>query len=95
LGDNDRNQTTDVRDIVALSDLGEWKNMTTSDTYVAQSTRCRRCMTGILPDNNTNKILAELRRDPNTRSGPGCKGSSESPFNFELQKILKKYRPVN
>lgn len=69
---NDRNQTTDVRDIVAIADLGEWHDMTNSDPnrWRIQDTSqlLDICMTGILPDNRTNKILGTLRANPDNRN---------------------------
>ncbi|MEP6795887.1 MAG: cell surface protein SprA, partial [Saprospiraceae bacterium] len=68
---NDRNQTTDVRDVVAIADLGEWHDMTNKDPnrWRIQDTSqlLDICMTGILPDNRTNKILGTLRANPANR----------------------------
>ena len=68
---NDRNQTTDVRDIVAIADLGEWRFMTNDDPDMWRNPDTTRlkdiCMTDILPDNNTNFILRELRRNEDIR----------------------------
>ncbi|MEO6132211.1 MAG: cell surface protein SprA, partial [Saprospiraceae bacterium] len=68
---NDRNQTTDVRDVVAIADLGEWRRMTNGDTNRWRNPITPRiqdiCMTDILPDNSTNKILGTLRANPENR----------------------------
>jgi cell surface protein SprA len=69
---NDRNQTTDVRDIVAIADMGEWRYMTNPDSNTWRNPDVSNlmdiCMTDILPDNNANFILRELRRDRNNRN---------------------------
>jgi cell surface protein SprA len=92
---NDRNQTTDVRDIVALSDLGEWHRMTNDDpdngVTLIRLPLNDLCMTGILPDNNTNFIMRELRRNPDTRDiDKVVKTLTSPPFDFDLQKDFEK-----
>jgi len=92
---NDRNQTTDVRDIVALSDLGEWRRMTNSepDKWRNPDTNSIKdlCMVDILPDNNTNYILPALRNTPDARYlDKTVKTLQDPPFNFELQRDFEK-----
>lgn len=68
---NDRNQTTDIRDIVAIADLGEWRRMTNSDPerWRNPDTAAMKdlCDIDILPNNTTNYILPEIRKRPETR----------------------------
>jgi cell surface protein SprA len=85
---NDRNQTTDVRDIVAISDLGESRRMTVDDPETWQNPDSNSykdiCMTDILPDNNTNSIMATLRSNPDIRDIDNVvKALQAPPFNFE------------
>ncbi|HJW27676.1 MAG TPA: cell surface protein SprA, partial [Saprospiraceae bacterium] len=92
---NDRNQTTDVRDIVALSDLGEWRRMTNSepDKWRNPDTNSIKdlCMIDILPDNNTNSILKELRRTPDIRNlDNAVKSLTKPPFNFVSPRDFEK-----
>ena len=69
---NDRNQTTDVRDVVAIADLGEWRYMTNGDTTRWRNPNIAKyqdiCMTDILPDNHVNFILDELQSNPDNRN---------------------------
>ncbi len=92
---NDRNQTTDVRDIVALSDLGEWHRMTNDhpenwrnpDTLPLKDL----CMKNILPDNNTNFIMRQLRSNPDIRDlDNAVKSLQEPPFSFESPRDFEK-----
>ena len=92
---NDRNQTTDVRDIVAISDLGEWRRMTNSepDKWRNPDTNSIKdlCMVDILPDNNTNYILRELRRNPDIRDlDNAVKALQAPPFNFQSPRDYEK-----
>ncbi len=92
---NDRNQTTDVRDIVAIADLGEWRYMTNSepDKWRNPDTNNLKdiCMTDILPDNNTNFILRELRRDENNRNLDNAVKALQAPsFNFKSPRDFEK-----
>ncbi|MDQ3016632.1 MAG: cell surface protein SprA, partial [Bacteroidota bacterium] len=92
---NDRNQTTDVRDIVALSDLGEWRFMTNDnpDFWRNPDTNSLKdiCMLDILPDNRTNKILSELRRNPDIRDlDNAVKALQGPPFNFKSPRDFEK-----
>ena len=92
---NDRNQTTDVRDVVALSDLGEWHHMTNDepDKWRNPDTLPYSdiCMKGILPDNNTNFIMRELRSNPDIRDLDNVvKALTTSPFNFKSPRDFEK-----
>ncbi len=91
---NDRNQTTDVRDIVALSDLGESRYIS-NDNPVWQNPDSNKlkdiCMLDILPDNRSNRILAELRRNPDIRDlDNAVKALQEAPFNFNSPRDFEK-----
>ena len=92
---NDRNQTTDVRDIVAMSDLGEWRRMTNDepDKWRNPDTNSIKdiCMRDILPDNNTNFIMRELRRTPDIRDLDNTvKALQNPPFNFKSPRDFEK-----
>jgi len=92
---NDRNQTTDVRDIVAMSDLGEWRRMTNDDPDKWRNPDTNNlkdlCMTDILPDNNVNYIMRELRRDPSIRELDNVvKALQNEPFNFQSSRDFEK-----
>jgi cell surface protein SprA len=92
---NDRNQTTDVRDVVAFADLGEWERMNTDnpDKWRNPDTipLLDICMTDILPDNSTNFIMSELRKYPELRDlNNTVKGLQEAPFNFVAPRDFEK-----
>ena len=92
---NDRNQTTDVRDIVAHSDLGEWRYMTNEepDKWRNPDTNSLKdiCMKDILPDNSTNKIMGALRSDPSIRDiNNVVKALTAPPFNFKSPRDFEK-----
>src|SRR5690606_1898812 len=83
---NDRNMTQDVRDIVAISDFGEWERMTNTepDKWRNPDTLPYMdiCMTDILPDNNINYIMREIRARPELRDlNNTVKGLQDQPFN--------------
>ncbi len=84
---NDRNQTTDIRDIVALSDAGEYKRMTNDDPdawRIADTASYKDiCMEDILTDNNINTILPKLRNIPEARDINNVVNVLQGPqFNF-------------
>ena len=92
---NDRNQTTDVRDIVAISDLGEWEVMTNDEPDKWRNPDTTQfmdiCMENILPDNNTNFILPEIAKNPALRDLDNVvKGLQAAPFNFESPRDFEK-----
>ena len=92
---NDRNMTQDVRDIVAVSDFGEWERMTNMepDKWRNPDTLPYMdiCMTDILPDNNINYIMREIRARPELRDiNNAVKGLQEPPFNFESARDFEK-----
>src|SRR5688572_18980190 len=92
---NDRNQTTDVRDIVAIADLGEWREMTNDnpDFWRNPDTTSLKdiCMIDILPDNNTNKILGTIRATEDIRDiDNAVKLLQRPPFNFKSPRDFEK-----
>ena len=92
---NDRNQTTDVRDIVAISDLGEWRFMTNNnpDFWRNPDTASLKdiCMIDILPDNNVNYILSTIRQNEEIRDiDNAVKLLQSPPFNFTSPKDFEK-----
>ena len=68
---NDKNQTIDVRDIVAISDLGESRRMTEGNEQFVdpQDTSMLKdiCMENVLPTNDVNTILEQLQDPPTNR----------------------------
>jgi len=92
---NDRNVTQDVRDIVAISDFGEWKRMTNQDPDLWRNNDTvpylDLCMTSILPDNRVNRIMGEIRARPDLRDiNNVVKGLQDAPFNFESARDFEK-----
>ncbi len=92
---NDRNQTTDIRDIVALSDLGESRHMSVDNPAMWQNPDSNSlkdiCMLDILPDNNANFILRELRSNDSIRDlDNAVKLLQSAPFNFKSPKDFEK-----
>lgn len=92
---NDRNQTTDVRDIVAIGDLGEWKRMSVPnpdmwrnpDTSSLHDIYKRE----ILPDNSTNSILRTLQLNPSNRDiNLVVKTLQDPPFSFSSPRDFEK-----
>ncbi|HLF63107.1 MAG TPA: cell surface protein SprA, partial [Saprospiraceae bacterium] len=68
---NDKNQTTDVRDVVAIADLGESRRMTAGNEHFVSmiDTLALRdiCMFNVLPANEANTILKDLSINPENR----------------------------
>lgn len=92
---NDRNQTTDVRDIVAIADLGEWRFMTNDNPELWRNPDTAGlkdiCMIDILPDNNTNFILRTIRANPDIRDiDNAVKALQSPPFNFRSPRDFEK-----
>lgn len=88
---NTKTQTTNVRDIIAIADLGEYERMTIDnpEDWRTNETNQDICMTGILPTNEVNRILEEVRADDrnrliqnavNTLTGPGFRFSQIKDF---------------
>ncbi len=79
---NDKNQTTDVRDIVAIADLGESRRVTpgnehfvsTPDTLMLKDL----CHINVLPDNDANTIIRDLDAIPNSRYLENINGAMSS-----------------
>ncbi|HEY3386669.1 MAG TPA: cell surface protein SprA, partial [Saprospiraceae bacterium] len=92
---NDRNQTTDVRDIVAITDLGEWHDMVNENPDMWRNPDTLPfmdiCMKNIVPDNNTNRIMEALRSNPDIRDLDNTvKVLENPPFNFESPRDFEK-----
>ncbi len=90
---NDRNQTTDVRDIVALSDLGEWTYMSNDHPQDFRNPHPDRdiCMTDTLPYNNANTILGQIHAAGDIRDiDNAVKQLQEPPFNFRSPRDFEK-----
>ena len=68
---NDKNQTTDVRDIVAVADLGEARRMTPgNEGFVSPMDTMELkdiCDLAVLPTNSVNTILSQLQANPSNR----------------------------
>ena len=92
---NDRNQTTDVRDIVAITDLGEWHDMVNDNPDMWRNPDTLPfmdiCMKNIVPDNTTNFIMQALRSNPDIRDLDNTvKVLENAPFNFDSPKDFEK-----
>lgn len=92
---NDRNQTTDVRDVVAIADLGEWRRMTNDNPNKWRNPDTASlkdiCMIDILPDNKTNSILSTLRSNEANRDIDNAVQALQSPpFNFSSPRDFEK-----
>lgn len=92
---NDRNQTTDVRDIVALADLGESRFIANDNPDMWRTPDTARlkdiCMTDVLPDNNSNLILRELRKNEDIRDiNNAVKALQAPPFEFNSPRDFEK-----
>ncbi len=68
---NDKNQTTDVRDVVAIADLGESRRISDGNEHFVSmmDTIALKdiCMLNVLPANEANTILRELGLNPENR----------------------------
>lgn len=68
---NNKSQTVNVRDIVALADLGEARRITEGNEHFINSQDTTElkdiCMENVLPTNTVNSILEQLEADPTTR----------------------------
>jgi cell surface protein SprA len=68
---NDKNQTTDVRDIVAIADLGESRRITPGNEHFVSPADTLDlkdiCDLNVLPANRANTILEMLNNIPNGR----------------------------
>ena len=69
---NDKNQTTDVRDVVAIADLGESRRMTEGNEHFVNPDTVMNmyrdlCMANVLPFNDANTILSDLSANPENR----------------------------
>ena len=68
---NDKNQTTDVRDVVAISDLGESRRITPGNEHFISDMDTMLlkdiCMLNVLPTNAVNTILEQLNANPQNR----------------------------
>lgn len=92
---NDRNQTTDVRDIVAIADLGESRQMTNDNPNFWRSPDTNAlkdiCMIDVLPDNSSNLILGRLRANPDIRDlDNAVRALQDPPFNFRSPRDFEK-----
>ena len=92
---NDRNQTTDIRDVVAIADLGEWEYMTNDRPEMWRNPDTIPlldiCMTNILPTNRTNFILPELHSSDSIRDVDNAvKVLTEEPFKFKSPRDFEK-----
>lgn len=85
---NNRNQTTDVRDIVAIADVGEYRRMTVANPETWRlgiDTNALKdiCMEDIIPANTVNNIIPSLRSDPAIRDiNNTVKILQGQPYNF-------------
>jgi cell surface protein SprA len=84
---NDRNQTTDVRDVVAIADLGEWHDMTNDEPEKWRNPDTLPlmdlCMKNILPTNFTNFILPQIHAQDSIRDvDVAGKGTPGRTFQF-------------
>jgi cell surface protein SprA len=94
---NDRQETEDVRDIVALADLGEWKNLTTYNPLINDTLTVQHSdYTGRieLPNNDANGLYKHLVADAaNTRPLNKVVSTLESsPLNLTQTKDFEKVR---
>lgn len=93
---NDRRETQNVRDIVAIADLGEpeRRNMTNSSPAIQPPLAPKfRDITGqlALPDNNANPIDQLIRDNPRTRLVDRVVNILQSPpFNFQQARDFEK-----
>ncbi len=90
---NDRNETVNVRDIVAIADLGEPERMTnTNPAYQAPPVPRFRDLEGhALPDNFANDIYADLLADPRNKYIDRAANLLKSaPFNFQQGRDFEK-----
>ena len=93
---NDRNETEGIRDIVALSDLGEYDKITNDNVNFQQPITPRnRDVFGIdeLPDNTSNDIYGALDNHPTARFADKAVAAITGPqFNFAQTKDFEKIR---
>jgi len=95
---NDRQETEDVRDIVALADLGEWKTLTTYNPLINDTLSVNHPdYTGRieLPNNNSNKLYNQLAIQDSLNSRPLSRTINTlqgSPLNLVQTKDFEKVR---
>ncbi len=90
---NDRNETVDIRDIVAIADLGEPERMTNTnpDFQAPPVPRFRDLEGNALPDNYANDIYATLIANPRNKFVDRAANVLKSaPFNFQQGRDFEK-----
>lgn len=91
---NDRNEVENVRDIVALADLGEptASNFTSTNTPAFQDPRYQEICDGrALPDNSANGLYDQLINTPNIREIDQVVSSLQAaPLNYSQAKDFEK-----
>ena len=94
---NDKAQTTNVRDIVALADAGEGRRFTLDnpDNWKSPDTSELKdiCNISLLPSNQTNTIIPSLQADPENRFAENAvRTLVEEPYNFREGKDFERIR---
>jgi cell surface protein SprA len=95
---NDRQETEDVRDIVAFADLGEQKNLTTYNPFLNDTVTINHPdYTGRieLPNNDANKIYQQIAIQDSANTRPLNKTVStltSSPYNMVQTRDFEKVR---
>jgi len=95
---NDRSQqTTDIRDIVALSDLGEYDRMTNEDPDRWRDGATNKyldvCRENLVPTNEVNGILDALIANPENREiDKAVESLTGMDFDFENSRDFEKVR---
>ncbi len=93
---NDRNETTGIRDIVAITDLGEYDQIVNDNPAYQTPIGARNrdvFKTDELPENSSNDIYRDLSNNPNARLASRTVGTITGPgFNFEQTKDFEKVK---
>lgn len=85
---NTKTQTTNVRDILAIADLGEYDNMTIDNPEDWRTNDINQdiCNIGILPTNGVNRIIDEIRANDQNRLIQNAVNTLTGP-NFRFSQI--------
>lgn len=91
---NEKNETQNIRDILALADLGEYDNITSSNVHITPGIPHPDIFnTRELPSNSSNDLYHELRSNPQARYADKVVSILQSaPFSFQQGKDFEVVR---
>ncbi len=90
---NDRDQTEGVRDLIALTDLGEGDRITNPNATDINTMSGRSIGGQLLPDNDVNRLYENLTANPSTRLRQNAVGRLQGPpFRMEQSRDFERVR---